>query len=60
MLAPTASPWQSHTELVFNISVADSVGIGIGVHVSKVGDEKSVSKRNSKFREVRCRVQFGC
>ena len=46
--------------LTFQVGASNSGGIGIGIHVGEVSDEKVVGKGDSKFSKVRCRVQIGC
>ena len=45
---------------MLKVGTSGDCGICVCVHVSKVGDKKVVSKRDSEFNKLRCRVQIGC
>ena len=46
--------------VIFEVGMRSGGGICIGVHISEVGDKKSVGKGDSEFWQKRFRVQVGC
>ena len=46
--------------LTFKVSMSGDSCIGVGIHVSKVGEDEVVDKGNSVQNKLRCRVQIGC